>query len=126
MSARETGYYEKKKQELISAIKTVGKVNDRYIYGINDYGERVGGEERLFLNPQTWAVLADLEDKETLEKAMAQVEERLKCKFGYVQCYPSFTEGTDRIGRVSYFRPGLIENGSVYNHGVAFKIVADC
>ena len=27
---------------------------------------------------------------------------------------------------MSYFKAGLVENGSVYNHGVAFKIVADC
>jgi cellobiose phosphorylase len=71
-------------------------------------------------------VLADIGDKALLEGVMDRVEKELKCKYGYVQCYPSFTKGDDKIGRVSYFRKGLVENGAVYNHGVAFKIVADC
>lgn len=57
---------------------------------------------------------------------MDVVENSLKCDYGYVQCRPSFTRGDDGIGRVSYFQPGLVENGAVYNHGVAFKIAADC
>lgn len=118
--------YQKEKEKLISAINKFGKYDGRYIYGINDYGEIVGGKDRLFLNTQTWAVLAGVDKKEVLERVMDKVEENLKCDFGYIQCYPSWSEGSDKIGRISYFRPGLIENGSVYNHGVAFKIVADC
>lgn len=119
-------YYEDKKQALISAIKKYGTYDGRFKYGINDYGEDVGGKDRMFLNPQTWAVLAQIDDKSALNQVMQKVEDTLKCKFGYVQCNPSYVKGDDHIGRISYFRPGLIENGSVYNHGVAFKIVADC
>ena len=117
---------EKKQEELRLAIMKHGFENDRFIYGINDYDEVIGGKERTFLNPQTWAVLADLCDEETLGKVMDTVEAKLKCNFGYVQCAPSFDKGDDKIGRVSYFKKGLVENGAVYNHGVAFKIVADC
>lgn len=118
--------YGKAKDELKQAIKSFGKVDDHYVYGINDEGEVVGGNDRIFLNPQSWAVLANLAPKDELESAMDVVENKLKCNFGYVQCFPSFTEGKESIGRVSYFKPGLVENGGVYNHGVAFKIVADC
>lgn len=118
--------YKAKKQELEQAVQAVGFRNGHYIYGINDYNEVVGGADRLFLNPQTWAVLAGLGDREKLQSAMRQVEEKLKCGFGYVQCFPSFDKGDEHIGRVSYFQKGLVENGAVYNHGVAFKIVADC
>ena len=114
------------KQTLQQAIMQYGFKDGKFIYGINDYDESIGGEERTFLNPQTWAVLADIGDKALLESVMDRVEKELKCKYGYVQCYPSFTKGDDKIGRVSYFRKGLVENGAVYNHGVAFKIVADC
>lgn len=118
--------YEDKKQDLIKAINEHGKYDGRFKYGINDYGEDVGGADRMFLNAQTWAVLAQVDSQQVLNNVMQQVEDKLKCKFGYVQCFPSYTKGDDHIGRVSYFRPGLVENGSVYNHGVAFKIVADC
>lgn len=119
-------YYETKKQELIAAIHTHGKLGDRYIYGINDKGTVIGGEDRIFLNPQSWATLAGLDTEEALAKAMDEAEDKLRCDWGYVQCYPAFTEGDFDIGRVSYFKRGLFENGSVYNHGVAFKMVADC
>ena len=119
-------YYETKKQELISAILTNGKIGDRFIYGINDKDTVVGGEDRIFLNPQTWATLAGIDTREALEKAMDEAEDKLKCDWGYVQCAPAYTEGDFNIGRVSYFKKGLFENGSVYNHGVAFKMVADC
>lgn len=118
--------YEHLKTELKAAIEKHGKIGDRYIYGINDEGKVIGGEERIFLNPQSWAVLAGLSDRENLEKTMDTVERELKCKYGYLQCFPSFTQGEEGIGRVSYFQPGLVENGAVYNHGVAFKIAADC
>ena len=118
--------YKKAKNELNFAIQKYGKYEDYYIYGINDEEEVIGGKDRIFLNPQSWAVLANLESKDKLEKVMDVVEEKLKCNFGYVQCNPSFNEGKESIGRISYFKPGLVENGGVYNHGVAFKIVADC
>ena len=118
--------YETAKQALKAAIDKNGKVGDQYIYGINDDGDLVGGEDQIFLNSQVWATLGNIADKETLNKAMDLVEEKLKCKYGYLQCFPSYTKGTGAIGRVSYFQPGLVENGGVYNHGVAFKIVADC
>ncbi len=118
--------YERKKLELISAIKTYGIAGDHFIYGYNDQGEIIGGKERIFLNPQTWSVLAEIGSAEERKKIMDVVENSLKCDYGYVQCRPSFTEGSDAVGRISYFQPGLVENGAVYNHGVAFKIAADC
>lgn len=122
----EIARYEREKTILKNSIKESGCENEKYIYGISDTGERIGGGERIFLNPQTWAVLAKLDDADKLANSMNIVEEQLKCKYGYLQCYPSFTKGSDDIGRVSYFQPGLVENGAVYNHGVAFKIAADC
>lgn len=122
--------YEKRRDEWKEAVKKYGTDGDHLLYGYNDYDEKIGSDEneyaKIFLNPQTWAVLADAFDEQTLEKYMDAVEKRLSCEFGYVQCAPSYKKGSDNIGRVSYFKEGLIENGSVYNHGVAFKIVADC
>lgn len=122
--------YQARRDEWKESVMKYGFDGNHLLYGYNDYDEKIGAEEneyaKIYLNPQTWAVLADFADKKTLEKLMDEVEERLSCDFGYVQCSPSYKKGTDKIGRVSYFKEGLIENGSVYNHGVAFKIVADC
>lgn len=125
-----TAEYEARREELKAAVQKYGVDGDHLLYGYNDYDEKIGADEneyaKIYLNPQTWAVLAGAFDRSTLEKYMDAVERRLSCNFGYVQCAPSYREGTEHIGRVSYFKEGLIENGSVYNHGVAFKIVADC
>ncbi|MBR3864488.1 MAG: hypothetical protein IKJ19_05205 [Clostridia bacterium] len=122
--------YTARRNELKENVLKYGFEGKHLLYGFNDYDEKIGSDDnkyaKIFLNPQTWAVLADLADKKTLHLLMDQVEERLSCEYGYVQCAPSYTEGTKRIGRMSYFKAGLVENGSVYNHGVAFKIVADC
>lgn len=112
------------------SILDCGWDKDHFLYGINDYGEKIGAydfkEGQLFLNSQTWAVIAGIVAGEEAKKLMDLVEEKLSCKYGYVQQTPSYTHGSDRIGRVSYFQPGCYENGSVYNHGVAFKVIADC
>ncbi len=103
---------------------------DHFIYGINDYGEKIGSydsaEGQIFLNPQTWAVLSGIIDGDDAKKLMDVVDEKLGCNYGFVQQFPSYSKGSDKIGRSSYFKPGCYENGSVYNHGVAFKIVSDC
>ena len=122
--------YASRRDEMKDCVIKHGLQDGRFIYCYNDLDQKVGASDseqaKIFLNPQTWAVLADVASKEVLEKAMDQVEKYLICDFGYKQCYPPFTKGDDHIGRVSYFLGGNVENASVYNHGVAFKTVADC
>lgn len=115
---------------LKAAILETAFEGDQFIYGITDWDEKVGSKENVegqtYLNTQTWAVLANMLDEEGLNTVMQTVEDKLKCAFGYVQCAPAYTKKDEHIGRMAYFIPGGYENGSVYNHGVAFKIVADC
>lgn len=117
-------------EHLRQNILRYGWEGDHFIYGFTDWGEKVGsddcGEGKIYLNPQTWAVLAEILEPAACEKLMNTVEQRLHCDYGYVQCAPSYTRLDAHIGRATGFVPGSVENGSVYNHGVAFKIAADC
>ena len=119
-----------KREALKKAIRTHGMENGRFIYGINDWGEKIGSvdseEAKIFLNPQTWAVMGDILSQEEKVAVMQEVEKHLKCDYGYMLQDKPYLKGNERIGRVSYFEPGVYENGSVYNHGVMFKVVADC
>ncbi len=119
-----------KTETLRENILKHGMDNGRFIYGINDYGERIGSDDSkegcIFLNPQTWAVLSGVVKGEDAVRIMDFVEDTLSCSYGYLQNYPSYSKLDDHIGRVTYFEQGVYENGSVYNHGVAFKAVADC
>lgn len=107
-----------------------GFEKDHFIYGFTDWAEKVGSYEneegRTYLNPQTWAVIAEIFEGEKAHALMEHVEKNLKCDYGYVQNMPPYTKPDEHIGRMSYFGPGLYENSSVYNHGVMFKVVADC
>ncbi len=118
------------REQMKQNILTHGWEVDHFIYGINDHGEKVGSyaspDGNAYLNPQTWAVLSDVLPADRLHELMDYVEEELVCDFGYVQVAPAHFIGTDHLGRASYFQKGCYENGSVYNHGCAFKIVADC
>ncbi len=128
--AEEAEKWLREAQILTDAIKTHGYDKDHYFHGYNDDGKRVGTYDsqgaKFYLNMQTWAVLAGIEAGDSGHKLMDRVEEELHCPYGYVQCAPSYTKGDATIGRTTYFVPGCVENGSVYNHGVTFKIAADC
>ncbi len=120
--------YTKKRDILIENIQKYGYDEDHYIYGYTDWGERIGSydteEGRVFLNPQTWAVLSGVaEDNDAI---LDIVEKELSCDYGYVLQTPCYSKPNPHLGRIAYFCKGFYENGSVYNHGGAFKIVADC
>ncbi len=114
---------------LTKNILTHGLTEGYFAYGYDDWGDIIGGascqEASFYLNPQTWSVLAGVGGSELNNQVMDEVEARLKCDFGYTLCDPPYFHGTDHIGRVSYFMPGLVENAAVYVHGVLFKIAAD-
>lgn len=120
--------YTLKNAEMTENINMHGFDKDHYIYGINDKGEIAGSystkEAQIFLNPQSWAVLAGVADKP--QELLDLVEKELSCDYGYVQHKPCYTIPNDNFGRITYFGKGFYENGSCYNHGTAFKLVADC
>ena len=126
----EASEIQKKIDVMKNNILKHGWDKDHFIYGYNDYGERVGSYDteqgQMYLNPQTWAILADIVTGEEAEKLMEFIEKNLSCEYGYIQQLPSYSKGDPHVGRMTYFQKGCYENGSVYNHGCAFKLVADC
>ena len=124
----------KRLEQMAAEIRTV--VNDTawdggwYLEGYDDEGRPVGShteaEGRIYLNPQTWAVISDIAPRERLEQVMRQVDEQLESPYGSLTLYPAYTKPQPPIGRLTEFVPGIWENGCPYCHGSAFKIVADC
>ncbi len=91
--------------------------------------ENIGGKEswgsKIYLNAQTWAVLADVAQGER-EQAVLQAVDSMEHDFGFPLNLPAYPSFTPHAGRMSGMLPGLFENGGVYCHATGFKILMDC
>jgi cellobionic acid phosphorylase len=101
---------------------------DRFARGITDagrvFGLRADAEGRLFLNPQSWAVLADIATPKQVRAIIKAVESELETPWGPQMLAPAYTGLVDDIGRLTQKFPGSAENGSIYNHAAAFWAAA--
>ena len=99
-----------------------------YGRGITDQGTLFGvvtdGEGRMFLNPQSWAILSGAPNSAQRRSLIDAIETELETPYGPALLAPAFTRMREDIGRVTQKYPGTAENGSVYNHAAAFYIYA--
>ncbi|MDO4742803.1 MAG: hypothetical protein Q4B04_02055, partial [bacterium] len=116
--------------KITEAVNDNGWDGEWYLAAINDDGDKVGShtekEGMIYLNSQTWAVLAEVADRQRLEQCMASVDKYLDSDYGPLTLYPAYKKFNNRIGRLTSFVPGIWENGTPYCHGGSFKVVADC
>jgi cellobiose phosphorylase len=100
-----------------------------YLEGYNDAGSKVGShvekEGRVYLNPQSWAILGGIARGERLESILRVIDNDLECDYGSLVLTPAYRKPNPGIGRISWFVPGMWENASPYCHGTSFKIMAD-
>lgn len=101
-----------------------------YIRAFGQEDRKIGSVEcrsgQIFLNPQIWAVLAGLPDKQRLDSALNSVAEKLVCTNGPKICAPAYTEIDPTIGLVTRCVPGKKENGAVFCHPTTWLIQAEC
>ena len=93
-------------------------------------GYRIGSKDaefgKIFLNPQSWAVLSGVADEARGQAIMKQVDANLEDDIGFRICKPPYAKYDPRVGNMSNTLPGAAENGGCYNHAAGFKGVADC
>lgn len=118
--------FSQKAEEMTDAIQKYLWDGDWFARGITDdnvtFGTKKDSEGKIFLNPQSWALLAEIVSDKQKEKLLRSVEENLETPFGVAMLSPAFTKMREDIGRVTQKFPGTAENGSVYNHAAAFYI----
>jgi len=102
--------------------------NKWYGRGITDNGKLFGidsdTEGKIFLNPQSWAILSGAADEQQKDSIVQAIETHLESPYGVEMLAPAFTKMREDIGRVTQKHPGCAENGSVYNHAATFYIYA--
>ncbi len=96
--------------------------------GISDDGTKFGisddDEGRIFVNPQSWAIMADVATASQRSRILAAISSHLDTPYGTMMLAPAYTRMNENIGRVTQKHPGSAENGGIYNHASAFLIYA--
>ena len=94
--------------------------------GITDddvaFGVATDTEGRIYLNPQSWALLGGAADARQQDAMLAQIDAQLDTPYGVQMFAPPYSAMRDDVGRVTQKHPGAAENGAVYNHAAVFYI----
>jgi cellobiose phosphorylase len=110
--------------ELRDAIERHGWDGQWYLRAYDDLGHPVGSSEegRIYLNPQSWAVMSGCTDRQRSDELFKTVDERLKTPYGYMLYSPRYEQYSPHLGNISILQLKDV----VYSHANAFKIFADC
>ncbi|UDF05129.1 GH36-type glycosyl hydrolase domain-containing protein [Asticcacaulis sp. AND118] len=94
--------------------------------GITDddvkFGIKSDAEGRIYLNPQSFALLSGAASEAQGERMVSAVATELETPYGVEMLGPPYTKMREDVGRLTQKSPGVAENGSVYNHAAAFYI----
>lgn len=99
-----------------------------YIAGTSDDGRPFGSKEstegRIYLNPQTWAVISGIASPERSKRAIESVRQHLLKPYGALLLAPAYHEVDPYVGYITRYAPGLRENGGVYSHASTWAVQA--
>lgn len=80
---------------------------------------------RVWINSNTWAVLANVSSKDRLNSAMDQVMKNLNSDVGLVKLAPALVPlYPSKEEEISWATPGIGENGGVFCHANTWAIIA--
>jgi cellobionic acid phosphorylase len=101
---------------------------DWFARGITDddvvFGVKADVEGRIYLNPQSWALLSGAAGDEQRARMLAAIDAQLETPHGVAMFNPPYSRMRDDVGRVTQKHPGSAENGAVYNHAASFYVHA--
>ena len=120
--------YRARAERLRNAINTHGWDGGWYFRATKDSGEKLGSREnkegKIFLNAQTWSVIAGVADEQRAAQVMDEVEKSLEFNAGPLLLYPAYKTPDKYIGYLTRYAPGMRENGGVYTHAATWTVIA--
>jgi cellobiose phosphorylase len=118
------------RDRLVTAIETHAWDGAWYVRAFGEAGRKIGSKPnrygQIFINTQSWAVIAGLPDRDRLAAAMGSLLDRLDTPYGPKICAPAFREIDPTIGLITRCVWGKKENGAVFCHPAAWVIQAWC
>jgi cellobiose phosphorylase len=101
-----------------------------YIRGTRDDGGVIGShtneEGRIFMNAESWAVISGIAPEDRARMAMDSAYNMLNTARGPKILTPAYTTLDMGIGLATRCVPGKKENGAIFNHPVAWAVLAEC
>jgi N,N'-diacetylchitobiose phosphorylase len=90
------------------------------------FGSDENREGKIYLNPQSWAVISGAADPMQSDLSMESVKKHLATEYGIALCNPPYTYDTDfHIIRSALFNPSMKENGSIFTHTQGWAVIAE-
>ncbi len=117
------------REKLAAHTNEVAFNGDYYVRAFSKFGtvgdktSQNGGN--IYVNPQVWAILSDIIPADRLPAVLRAVD-GMEMDCGVPICSPPYRKYDPAVGRMSAMPPGVYENGGIYNHACAFKVMADC
>ena len=122
--------YVDERDKLVRSINQHLWDGDWYIRGTRDDGEAFGSsrniEGRIFVNAQSWMVMAGAAPRTRAVRAMDAVKTHLDTDYGPALFLPAYHEPDPKIGIITRFAPGTKENGTIFCHPTCWAIMAEC
>jgi len=97
----------------------------RLLYPDASIGSQENPEGQIFLNAQSWAVIAGDLPENMERSAMKAVAEKLDTDCGIQLFTPAFTKMMDGVTRFHTNTPGAGENGGLFLHANTWAIIAE-
>lgn len=101
-----------------------------WVRGFNDDASPLGSAScehgQIWLNSQTWAVLAGCGTKEQQTTAMDSVARILGTERGIKKLHPSFPTFPEVADAFSGYSLGSGENGAIFCHAHSWAVIAEC
>jgi cellobiose phosphorylase len=88
------------------------------------FGSESCEEGKVFMNPQTWAVLSGAATGERAQTIMQSMHEHLSTDYGIMLCTPPYVTTDPEVCLARMFNPGMKENGGVFNHTQGWAVMA--
>jgi N,N'-diacetylchitobiose phosphorylase len=129
----------KKREEVIWAKEQLAILDDNlsrhawdgewFLRAYGEDGSKFGSQEneegRIFLNPQSWAVISGHASPQRAEKAMEATHKVLATEYGLMLCAPPFAKTNWTIMRAALFNDGMKENASIFTHTQGWAVMAE-
>lgn len=122
-------YLDRKLSETETKIQELCWDKDRFIRGYTEKGERIGtsgdAEANIWLNPQSWAVISGLSDKNQTNTVLTSVFERLNTEYGALLMDPPYHAHAFDGALAVIYNQGTKENSGIFSQSQGWLILAE-